>query len=1101
MLLASSRYNSIASIIIKLVFVFILINVSFSQNAIAKTESDNDKSAKTQLDATPLRIAVPSLEALDENTFKEFHQLVLFIKDFWRIWAIDNNTVITFIPIKTSETLSALNNNEVDVISLALTPTLKTNFLFSLPYAKYKQRIYRKLDGDETNGIQIGIHSSNKNTLAFLGTHIERTYFDSIDDLLNQYENFDALYSVSPWDLNVKLKEKNILNEYYISTEEAPELFFHFSTRKSDRSLMYSINESLRAVNTVQAERWSKKYLPINSGSISLVLGHYFNDLSEEEKQYTIDVNQLEYLLIEDGFPPYIITQSFTNISERGFAIDLAKLVTERTGLIFKPRYFTDISEAITSLSTGETSLTLLSEHSNLVSNNFDFTTPYLKSHYSIITRKDSPISNSIRFLTKEKVAVVKLMNSTRLLQELLPEADIRKFSSVKGALNAVAKGEVNAFVGHSLWSAYTIKHDRLLNLISQPLPNFNQGASLSFATAKNQPYLLSLLNRTLNSVSADEFDDLYAKWSKTAFNEKNVQAQVKDAYRNAGYVLAIFLFVSCTIAWVYIRQLNIRKVAQRKVEHALSLAEKAKLEAENSAQAKTTFLARMSHEIRTPMNGVFGMAEALSYTKLDKKQQALLDTLQGSATNLLALLNDVLDFSKMDAGKLTLETVPVDLHELAQNTLANFKHHEKEKPIQLTLDIDDIKGQYYLTDPTRLTQVLNNLISNSVKFTDKGLIDLSIKLIDRHKANTIAYDIVEISVKDTGIGINKDNQSLLFTPFIQADDDISRKFGGTGLGLSICQEIVTAMGGKITIESSEGFGSLFHFTLTLKQVHNVKKNQERRKNIRTIGDPEDNRFKGIRVLVAEDNMVNVQVLSAQLARLHITPDIAKNGLQALEMHNENPYDIIISDCHMPVMDGFELAKKLTSINNANVFWLIAITADALSGSAEKCLAAGFDDYMAKPCPQNEVTNKLNHALRQFKIRQESNENQLNKANKFSLFSPQTLLKENEHDLVISSRIAAVFVDSWQIDKDVLQTAINTLDYKKVHATTHKCKGSVRYLCGSKLDELMLNIEKYATSEDRKSVVKYVTELTQKLDFLILEIKDWLASVSESAPQ
>lgn len=441
-------------------------------------------------------------------------------------------------------------------------------------------------------------------------------------------------------------------------------------------------------------------------------------------------------------------------------------------------------------------------------------------------------------------------------------------------------------------------------------------------------------------------------------------QVQIQSIYQKVSYVVGVFCLILILILAIYYRKIQTKEQLRKNIENELRIAEKARKVAEESAQEKLTFLARMSHEIRTPMNGVLGMAEALTYTELNTHQQELLGTLKSSAGNLLALLNDVLDFSKMGAGQLTLESVPVNFHQLSRNIINSFSQ-STSRELELSYKVADKITHNYLTDPTRISQVLNNLLSNAIKFTEKGEVILNIDLIESVKEHEQTIDTIRISIKDSGIGIPLKHQPSLFTPFKQADDTITRKYGGTGLGLSICQEIATAMNSNIQLDSTEDVGSLFYFDLSLVQSGVESDTEDRRKNKRVINPPNDNRFKDLRVLIAEDNIVNLKVLTAQLERLNISPAIAQNGQQALNMHNDLAYDIIISDCHMPILDGFELASSISKQEHEKPIWLIAITADALDDAAEKCLSAGFNDYMSKPCPQEVITNKLNNAYRQ----------------------------------------------------------------------------------------------------------------------------------------
>lgn len=932
-------------------------------------EQEKEEKAGYPVITKPLTIALPKLTNLDKPARENFELLSDFLEEYWQIWSIDNNRDVEFLFMHFNEAQDALAAGTLDVMAIAVIDSPNSNNLLSIPYAKYRQKVFRQLNSERSNGLQIAIHSSNTSTLNFLSKHIERTYFKDINVMLEDYEQYDALYSTRPWLLKRTLKEKNLLKQFFISINEAPEVYFHFATHRSNRSLMGTINESLRSVSNLQAQLWTQKYIP-NTGKMSLTLGRYLTNLSEQEKQFILDNNQLTYPVTNHGLPPYVITKTFSNLTERGFAIDVAEEVTSKTGLIFKPLYVDDKKKSLQSLTSREADVIVIADKHDSIANTLSYSTPYVTHRFNLIHRLDTPSFSNLSDLDNEVIAAVTSHQATRLLQERLNNADLKYYASVGAALLSVSSGETSAFIGSPLVSGYIIKQQQLANLTSNPLIDFPVKGDLSFATLKTNSSLTTLLNRAIRSISPNRLDDISAKWSKTAFTEIDNKEQVASAYRTMGLVVAIMCLVGLIVFWIYYRQLRVRKIAQKRVENALRIAEAAREEAEQSAKAKVTFLARMSHEIRTPMNGVLGMAEALAFTELNKDQQTQLETLKSSARNLLALLNDVLDFSKMDAGKLTLESVPVNIRSLAEGIVGSFKHMHVEgerllQDINVDFNIDkQITHQYY-TDPTRITQVLNNLLSNAFKFTEHGNIELNIELSSSEKVQHEYFDTLHFSVKDSGIGIPPEKQVLLFTPFIQADSDVTRKYGGTGLGLSICQEIVQSMGSEILLESLINVGSNFHFYLQFKRADLENHRKERRKSTRQLANNEETRFKGLRVLVAEDNMVNVVVISAQLERLNIQADVAENGQIALQMHKAQPYDIIISDCHMPELDGFELARILSKNKKGMRPWLIAITADALSGAAQNCYDAGFNDYMAKPCPQEEITNKLFHALRQ----------------------------------------------------------------------------------------------------------------------------------------
>jgi signal transduction histidine kinase/CheY-like chemotaxis protein len=400
-----------------------------------------------------------------------------------------------------------------------------------------------------------------------------------------------------------------------------------------------------------------------------------------------------------------------------------------------------------------------------------------------------------------------------------------------------------------------------------------------------------------------------------------------------------------------------------------------AKRIAERANRAKSTFLAQMSHEIRTPMNGVLGIASLLSGTSLDEKQTRYVRTINRSGEALLDVINDILDFSKIEAGKLELQKIPFSLQEIAEEAIALLSEHADRKGLGMSCLIEPGMPPYVIGDPGRLRQVLVNLLGNGVKFTSKGQVDLTISL------EKITGEEIKLlfKVKDSGIGIRRDKLDKIFSAFSQAEDFTTRRFGGTGLGLVISKQLVRLMGGNIGVESEEGKGTTFSFTA----VYSVTKNNAISpaeiqdypgENKELYGDEDCYRFFDAHILVVEDNQTNQIVIRGMLENLGCRIDMAENGLEAVEATGSTPYDLVFMDCHMPRMDGYEASKKIRQ--NAAQYQerhlpIIALTAHAMKGDKEKCLAAGMDDYLSKPCSTSLVRAILKKWLPD-KIKRES---------------------------------------------------------------------------------------------------------------------------------
>ncbi|MFK5855147.1 MAG: DUF3365 domain-containing protein [Bacteroidota bacterium] len=419
-----------------------------------------------------------------------------------------------------------------------------------------------------------------------------------------------------------------------------------------------------------------------------------------------------------------------------------------------------------------------------------------------------------------------------------------------------------------------------------------------------------------------------------------------ENSLKTNAWIIHIFIFILGLIGLVVYKKMVDRFIgtlmtANKEVEKQKLIAQKAYDKAELASHYKSLFLANMSHEIRTPLNGIIGFTSILKQGKLTDEQKEQLDVISISGENLLSLINDIIDYSKIEANQLTLENIPINLRQTIQETEKILKLKANEKGLDLSLIIHPELPKWISGDPTRIKQILINFTNNAIKFTDKGFVNINVYPVKKTRNRvTIKFDVV-----DTGIGISKENHNKLFKVFSQAEASTTRKFGGSGLGLAISKQLASMMGGEVGFTSALGEGSTFWFTGTFKlsqaPVYVEKKSRTD--------------FSGLNltILLVEDNIINQKVAIAHFSNIELEVSLANNGQEAVDMHKENNYDMIFMDIQMPIMDGYEATKEIrkseSSIKTRNKTVIIAMTANALKGEKEKCIGIGMNDYLAKP--------------------------------------------------------------------------------------------------------------------------------------------------------
>lgn len=543
-----------------------------------------------------------------------------------------------------------------------------------------------------------------------------------------------------------------------------------------------------------------------------------------------------------------------------------------------------------------------------------------------------------------------------------------------------------------------------------------------------------------------------------------------------AGVLIVIVLFVS----FFWITRLH-KEIRQRK-QIQLDL-EKAKREADEANEFKSSFLARMSHEIRTPLNAITGMSYLLKKTEPSLTQNTYIDRIAQAANNMLSIINDILDFSKIEAGKVEFEIASFSMDQVIRDVVSIVSYKIDEQKIGFRLTKDPLVPNWFFGDPKRIEQILLNVLNNAAKFTSSGEVSFDIRLVAKENDK---YHI-SFTIKDTGIGMSEEQVNKLFTPFEQGDSSINRRFGGSGLGLSIVKNLLDMMGGEIKVSSTLGEGSTFVIHLSLdvdkeKEAGDVRTLvlEEVAENSGPSPNSEPDLTKADRqscVLLAEDNKTNQLIAKSLLEQVGIESIIASNGKEAVELYHlhRDRIDLILMDLHMPVMNGYEAAEKIRELSDSVP--IVAMTADVIPGVRDKCEQSGIFHYISKPFNPDHFIKTIKDIMLK---------NEYNIDRDVRVLDQQLGMKNMGNNLELYHQVLEEYLKENQDTLDKLEAAVREKRYADAAQIVHKVKSSSGSIGAKSLQSAATTLQE-ALNQDRKEEITSLQDRFSKLLGKLLE--------------